>query len=272
MLRVTCCAVALASAIPAAAQTGPSKYWEVTAQGSTKNSCALVRNEDDLESQLTQVGWGGETSIPYIFPPLARAGKAAKIAAVVTADDHFAQIADVSPSVSELSDSTSRLVIHLKRDGNQEKTGVFVVRLDPEYASMTTCVAEYHDVIARSTRSGSSISLNSANNHDVPVTKAVSKEIAEQHLLKRIDPEYPSGSQEKRIAGPVTLRVEISKKGDVTDATLVRGGRTLANSAIDAVKKWKYEPFLDRDGEAIDVHTEVQVFKPKDEGDDDDDK
>jgi TonB family protein len=283
MLRTPCCAIVLAGAVSVAAQTSGSKSWEVIAKGTAKNSCVLVGNEDDLESQLSKVGWSGETNIPYIFPPLAHAGKAAKIAAVVTAADHFAQPQEVFPRADDLSDSTSRLRIHLERDVSKPNSGVFVVKLDSRYASveLEQCDAVYDDDIVASARyprsgssSGSSISVDSAKSDDVLVSKRAPPEVAQQHLVKetQIDPDYPSDAQKQHIQGPLTLRVEISKEGDVTDAKLVSGNPALAQAAINAVKQWKYQPIKDDHGQAIKVHTEVQVnFKSQDQGDEDDD-
>ena len=62
------------------------------------------------------------------------------------------------------------------------------------------------------------------------------------------------------VAAPVTvtLRVTISKAGAVLPVRLVAGDPAFAAEAMDAVRLWRYRPYV-RDGEAIDVATDVKV-------------
>ena len=62
------------------------------------------------------------------------------------------------------------------------------------------------------------------------------------------------------VAAPVTvtLRVAISKAGAVLPVRLVAGDQAFAAEAMDAVRLWRYRPYV-RDGEAIDVATDVKV-------------
>jgi outer membrane biosynthesis protein TonB len=55
-------------------------------------------------------------------------------------------------------------------------------------------------------------------------------------IERRVDPKYPEESREQRVQGFVTLKIRVSKDGDVIDATLVSGPALLAPYAIDAVK------------------------------------
>ncbi len=56
----------------------------------------------------------------------------------------------------------------------------------------------------------------------------------------------------------VTLRVAISKAGTVMPVRLVAGDKAFAAEAMDAVRLWRYRPYV-RDGEAIEVATDVRV-------------
>ena len=89
-------------------------------------------------------------------------------------------------------------------------------------------------------------------------TVGVSSANANEHILKKIDPEYPPLAEVARIQGKVLLEATISKNGDVTAVNVVSGHPMLAPSAIEAVKKWRYKPFL-VDGQAIEVKTEIEV-------------
>lgn len=86
----------------------------------------------------------------------------------------------------------------------------------------------------------------------------VSSANANEHILKKIDPEYPPLAKAARIQGKVVLKATVSKDGDVTDVNVVSGHPMLAPSAIEAVKKWKYKPFL-VDSQPVEAKTEIEV-------------
>ena len=91
-----------------------------------------------------------------------------------------------------------------------------------------------------------------------PQRVRVSTGVAERLLVKRVNPDYSKDLRKKRIQGMVVLKVRISKDGDVIDMKLVSGHPALAQAAIDAVKQWKYKPYL-LNGEAVEVETQVLV-------------
>lgn len=77
-------------------------------------------------------------------------------------------------------------------------------------------------------------------------------------LQSRVAPIYPPLARQARIQGTVVLTVVVSRDGDVQDISLFSGHPMLAPAAIEAVKQWKYRPYL-LNGEAIAVETQVQV-------------
>jgi TonB family protein len=60
-------------------------------------------------------------------------------------------------------------------------------------------------------------------------------------LITRVEPEYPETLKRLYIGGTVRLEILISPAGAVQNATLLGGNPVLGQSAIAAVKKWKYE-------------------------------
>jgi len=54
------------------------------------------------------------------------------------------------------------------------------------------------------------------------------------------------------------MRATIAKDGTISDLQLVSGDPLLTQAALDAVKKWKYRPYL-KDGQAVDVETQITV-------------
>jgi periplasmic protein TonB len=55
------------------------------------------------------------------------------------------------------------------------------------------------------------------------------------------------------------MQAEISEGGDVTDVRLISGHRLLAPAAIEAVKQWKYKPYL-LNGEPVQIESQVTVI------------
>ncbi len=77
-------------------------------------------------------------------------------------------------------------------------------------------------------------------------------------LLKRVEPAYPPLAKTARVQGVVVLHAIISKTGTIEGLTLVSGPAMLAPAAIDAVKQWRYKPYL-LNGEPIELDTTVEV-------------
>jgi protein TonB len=91
-----------------------------------------------------------------------------------------------------------------------------------------------------------------------PKRVRVSEGVAKALLVKKVEPEYPQEARDKRIQGAVILQVEISEAGDVKDARLISGHPLLAEAAIEALKQWKYKPYL-LNGEPVQVETRATV-------------
>src|SRR5271167_4637147 len=91
-----------------------------------------------------------------------------------------------------------------------------------------------------------------------PQRVRVSQGVSQGLLVRQVKPTYPPLARQARIQGTVVLQALISKDGSITSLTLVSGHPMLAPSAIDAVKQWKYKPYL-LNGEPVEVETEVQV-------------
>lgn len=58
----------------------------------------------------------------------------------------------------------------------------------------------------------------------------------------RIQPLYPEIARQARIEGMVKVEAVVSPSGDVREARVIGGHPLLAAAAMDAVKRWKYEP------------------------------
>jgi protein TonB len=77
-------------------------------------------------------------------------------------------------------------------------------------------------------------------------------------LIKKVRPKYPKQARKQHVEGTVIMRATIAKDGTISDLQLVSGDPLLTQAALDAVKKWKYRPYL-KDGQALDVETQITV-------------
>jgi TonB family protein len=72
--------------------------------------------------------------------------------------------------------------------------------------------------------------------------RKVSLDQAAKLVLTRKQPIYPPIAMAAHVQGPVVLRLFISDAGTVDKAIIVSGPEMLRASAIDAAKKWAFQP------------------------------
>lgn len=81
---------------------------------------------------------------------------------------------------------------------------------------------------------------------------------AEGRLITRVTPKPPAGAQSSGAEGTVVLKTIVNENGKVAGVRLVEGNASLATAAVQAVKQWRYRPFI-RDGKAQPFQTVVIV-------------
>jgi len=91
-----------------------------------------------------------------------------------------------------------------------------------------------------------------------PQRVRVSQGVSAGLLVRKVNPNYPPLARQARIQGQVLLQAEISKDGSIQNLRLISGHPMLAPAAIEAVKQWRYKPYL-LNGEPVEVETQVQV-------------
>jgi len=89
-------------------------------------------------------------------------------------------------------------------------------------------------------------------------TLSVSQGVSQGLLYKKIAPSYPQNALRMHIEGKVELLATISKEGNITHVKVLSGDSQLARAANDAVKQWKYKPYL-LNGEPVEIQTQVTV-------------
>ena len=86
----------------------------------------------------------------------------------------------------------------------------------------------------------------------------ISQGVTQGLLIFRVEPTYPPLAQQARIQGVVVMTALIDKGGNVQRLQVVSGHPLLAPAAIEAVKQWRYKPFV-LNGQPLEVETTVTV-------------
>jgi len=77
-------------------------------------------------------------------------------------------------------------------------------------------------------------------------------------ILEQTAPLYPQNARAAHVEGLVRLRGVIGTDGRVKELTLISGHCMLVESAVAAVRNWRYEPTL-IDGQPVEVETTIDV-------------
>ncbi|MFI5071088.1 MAG: energy transducer TonB, partial [Terriglobales bacterium] len=86
----------------------------------------------------------------------------------------------------------------------------------------------------------------------------VSQGVTQGLKIRDVKPNYPPLARQARIQGSVLLQAVISKDGSIEDLKVISGHPMLVPAAIDAVKQWKYKPYV-LNGEPVVVDTQITV-------------
>ena len=82
--------------------------------------------------------------------------------------------------------------------------------------------------------------------------------MSEGNLIRKVQPAYPALARTARIQGAVVLQAVISKQGAIENLKVLAGHPMLAPAAIEAVKQWRYRPYI-LNGEPVEVETPITV-------------
>jgi protein TonB len=78
-------------------------------------------------------------------------------------------------------------------------------------------------------------------------------------LVHRLDPVYPALARQIHLEGTVQLHAIIGRDGTIQSLEVLSGHPLLIQSALDAVRQWRYRPTL-LNGEAVEVETSITVI------------
>ena len=66
--------------------------------------------------------------------------------------------------------------------------------------------------------------------------------VKEPRLVSRIEPVYPLLAKQTHQQGTVVIEAILDERGDVVEMRVISGPPLLIRAAVDAVRRWKYEP------------------------------
>jgi len=82
--------------------------------------------------------------------------------------------------------------------------------------------------------------------------------VAAGRLLKRVPPVYPEDARRNYVQGTVRLLAVIEEDGSIGELRVAKGVCALSKAAMDAVKQWKYQPFV-VNGQNVRIYTTVET-------------
>jgi periplasmic protein TonB len=91
-----------------------------------------------------------------------------------------------------------------------------------------------------------------------PAAQHVTSGVMQGMLIYKVIPTYPAIAQATRSSGTVVLQATISRTGAIENLRVVEGPAMLRQAALDAVKQWRYRPYM-LNGQPVEVETTVDV-------------
>ena len=106
--------------------------------------------------------------------------------------------------------------------------------------------------------SGEPFAMSVSNSKEPTAPLPVGGDVVSAKLLKSVPPVYPPAARTQRVGGDVKIDALIDVSGNVSTMKVLSGPTMLHQSAMNALKQWKYEP-AKLDGNPTPMHLTVIV-------------
>ena len=80
-----------------------------------------------------------------------------------------------------------------------------------------------------------------------------SSDATKRKVKSKVLPDYPELARQLSLQGKVRVETTVSPDGHVTGTKVVGGNPVLASAAVDAIKRWRFEPAPKESTELIEV-------------------
>lgn len=84
------------------------------------------------------------------------------------------------------------------------------------------------------------------------------QEVASQHLVTKVEAVYPPIAGSARLQGDVYLQIVVDERGTVTSVKVISGHPFFTQSAVDAIRQWRYTPFTSN-GATVSARIPVRI-------------
>ena len=89
--------------------------------------------------------------------------------------------------------------------------------------------------------------------------RSFAQEDGTRKVKTRVSPSYPDLARRLGIRGKVKVIVVVGANGNAKDARVVGGNPVLVSAAVDAAKKWKFEPAQEESTETLEFDFQPAV-------------
>jgi TonB family protein len=93
----------------------------------------------------------------------------------------------------------------------------------------------------------------------LPRRVSISAGVAVGMLQHKVAPEYPSEDRGQGVQGTVSMQALIATDGRIKELRIISGPSVLLKPALDAVRQWRYRPYL-LNGSPVEVMTTINVI------------
>jgi TonB family protein len=131
-------------------------------------------------------------------------------------------------------------------------------RLATMVACSAVALATCASAVALGLHGDATAQVAGSDNSSRPKQLSIREDVMAGNLINKVLPVYPEDARKSKIEGTVVLDAIISKEGIVENLTVVSGPKELQESSLDAVRQWKYKPYL-LNGDPIEVKTTVKL-------------
>jgi periplasmic protein TonB len=77
-------------------------------------------------------------------------------------------------------------------------------------------------------------------------------------VLRPVEPSYPLLAKQMKVQGAVVLDALIGREGNIQDLRILSGPPILSSAAREAVKQWRFRPYL-QSGQAVETEARITV-------------
>jgi TonB family protein len=81
---------------------------------------------------------------------------------------------------------------------------------------------------------------------------------ASQLVAHQVTPNYPLLAKQMKVQGAVVLQALIGKEGSIQDLQVLSGPSILSSAAREAVKQWRFKPYL-QSGQPVETQAKITV-------------